>query len=336
MDLTPVERALDARAALLEADPDRAGALRLFNGFTEGLPALSIELYGRALVLHDYGAAPAGDRALSLAALALCRSRLPFVTAALRKVRRAKEPALRVGEFLLGSRVELPVSVREEGVSYALDLELNRDTSFYLDTRFLRRWVRDNLAGKSLLNAFAYTGSLGVAARAGGARPVVQTDLSEQFLRLVYRGYELNGWPLREPKFMLGDYFAVTARLRNEDRLFDCVIVDPPFFSKTPGGKVDLVESMERVLNKARPLVAHGGALVAVNNAVFVSGAAYEASLARMCESGYLTVEARIDVPDDARGFVRAGPAVADPAPYGHSTKIAVLRATRKDGRGAA
>ena len=66
-----------------------------------------------------------------------------------------------------------------------------------------------------------------------------------------------------------------------------------------------------------------------------VSGGDYEAALEKVCSSGYLQVETRVEVPGDARGMVLAGAPAADPAPYGHSTKIAVLRATRKDGRAA-
>jgi 23S rRNA (cytosine1962-C5)-methyltransferase len=53
------------------------------------------------------------------------------------------------------------VRIREHGVWYAVDLLLSQDAGLYLDTRGLRLWAMQNLAGKTVLNTFAYTGSLG-------------------------------------------------------------------------------------------------------------------------------------------------------------------------------
>jgi 23S rRNA (cytosine1962-C5)-methyltransferase len=58
---------------------------------------------------------------------------------------------------------------------------MHGDASFYLDTRNLRGWALEHLAGKSVLNTFAYTGSLGVAAKAAGASRVVHLDLNKTF-----------------------------------------------------------------------------------------------------------------------------------------------------------
>ncbi|HEY6072924.1 MAG TPA: SAM-dependent methyltransferase, partial [Anaerolineales bacterium] len=56
MDTPPfiplLAKALDARRGIF--DPAWRAAFRLFNGFTEGFPALSADLYGATLVLYDY------------------------------------------------------------------------------------------------------------------------------------------------------------------------------------------------------------------------------------------------------------------------------------------
>lgn len=94
---------------------------------------------------------------------------------------------------------------------------------------------------------------------------------------------------------------------------------------------------MLRILNKVRPLVAHDGWLVAINNGVFVSGADYLKTLEAVCADGYARVETTVGVPLDFTGTekTRRGALPVDPAPFNHSTKIAVLRVTRKDGRSA-
>jgi len=325
-------RALDARAPKLNERRD--AARRLFNGYTEGAPGLAVDLYGASLVVHD-AHGPQGDPATVDAVVAAARARLPWLTAGLVKLRDSDAPALRNGTLLFGEVSDLCRRVKEDEVSYALRLTLNRDASLYLDTAPLRAWAKARLAGKRVLNTFAYTGSLSVAAKAGGAARVVSTDLNSAFLTVAKDSFALNRWPVTRTDFITGDFFDVVGRLKREGQLFDCVFVDPPFFSVTTQGRVDLEKDMLRIINKVRPLVAHEGTLVAINNGVFVSGAEFEKTLTEACGDGYLSVEERLDAPQDFAGdpAARATALPADPAPYNHSTKMAVLRVRRRDER---
>jgi 23S rRNA (cytosine1962-C5)-methyltransferase len=333
--LARVGAAIDARAGLIARPYDRA--LRLFNGFSEGHPPLALDLYARTLVVHDHADGPDGDRTLAEGVVELARGRLPFLRAALRKVRKAEAPEARRGHLLFGSPAEVDRRVREDGVRYALALDAFRDASFYVDTRGLRAWARRELAGARVLNAFAHTGSLGVAARAAPAARVVHLDKSRPALTLAKDSYALNGFEVKRADFRVADFFVEAARLRREGALFDCVFLDPPFFSTTPGGRVDLERDFAALVDKVRPLVGDGGRLVAVNNALYVPGADYERAIAALAADGYLELEARLPVPDDVVGLARSGPAraPADPSPYNHPTKIAVLRVKRRDGRKA-
>ena len=186
--------------------------------------------------------------------------------------------------------------------------------------------------GCACLNTFAYTGSLGVAAMAGGAKRVVQTDLNRVFLNVAKDSCSLNGFPIIKSDTLSGDFFRVTAGLRRRRELFDVVIADPPFFSTTAGGRVDLVSDSPRLLNKLRPLVADGGWLVAVNNALYLSGKDYLEELETLCGDGYLSIVSLIPVPEDITGLDMASRSMlpADPAPFIHPTKIALLRVRRK------
>lgn len=319
-----------ARKELLQAAPhDRA--LRLFNGFTEGDPRLVVDLYGTTLLVHNHANPPPEGEPVARAAVDTLRKRLPWLRAGLLKTRHSADAAERRGRRLFGGAPDR--SVREDGVHYALDLQLHRDASLYLDTRTLRQWLLAHAQGRSVLNTFAYTGSLGVAARAGGAREVVQLDRNRRFLDLARASCVLNRWARDEMEFLVGDFFPQISRLRRAGRRFDCVILDPPFFATTPKGTVDLVRDSTRLINKVRPLINHGGHLVAINNALFVSGAAYLATLRQLCADGYLTIADLIPVPEDVTGYpaTRADAPITDPAPFNHATKIAVLAVRRKD-----
>jgi 23S rRNA (cytosine1962-C5)-methyltransferase len=332
-----LDRALNARDAWQPAFLDGKGyesAWRLFNGFTEGHPEVAIDLYGQTLVIFQYHTGPDGADLVNRAAEHLLK-RLPWIQAVIVKTREAQSEQERRGVFVFGH--EATRKIREHGAWYALDLTLNLDASLYLDTRELRAWAIERLAGKRVLNTFAYTGSLGVAAMAGGARQVIQLDLSRRFLDLARKSYALNGFAVNQADFIAGDFWTEISRLKRAKELFDCVLVDPPFFSQTGRGRVDLVTQFQRVINKVRPLVGHGGALVAINNALFLSGQEYLRQLEELCASGYMTIEEMIPVPPDFTGFpeTRTSSFPADPAPFNHPTKIAVLRVTRKDLRSA-
>jgi len=325
---TLLARALAARAALL--DSRHREALRLFNGFYEGWPDLVVDLYAATLVLHNYADPPAAGEAVLPVVQSYCLDQLPWVHAVIIKTRNSPSLEARRGQLSFGRTADRRVN--ESGVWYALDLCLNRDTSLYLDTRNLRRWAVETLAGKTVLNTFAYTGSLGVAAMAGGADRVVHIDRNRQFLNLARASYSLNGFPVAKRDFIAGDFWPQVSQFKRHGARFDCVFLDAPFFASTDKGVVDLAQNSARLINKVRPLVNDGGHIAAVNNALYVSGRDYHQTLTELCSDGYLELEALVPVPPDITGYaetiVRAP--VTDPAPFNHATKIAILRVRRK------
>ena len=331
--LTPLlASTLLARSEVISADPQHKSAFRLFNGFLEGCPDLAADLYADTLVLHSHTNSPGNGYLLTTEAQSFYLDQLPWIKTVIVKTRpgNSKDTAGQRGVISFGGPPARKIC--EHGVWYALDLLLHQDTTFYLDTRLLRRWAIDHLAGKRVLNTFAYTGSLGTAALAGGAQQVVQLDRNKTYLNLAKTSYTLNGFAIQRADFIDADFFPQVNAFRRSFTLFDCVFLDPPFFSITDKGKVDLVTQYTRLINKVRPLVADGGRLVAINNALFVSGADYMGMLEELCTDGYLAIEELVPVPPDYAGYphtrLRALP--RDPAPFNHATKIAVLRVRRK------
>ena len=323
-----LEKAIDAREKLFDAG--HKGAWRLFNGFLEDCPDLVADLYGCTLVLHDYAESPEEGLPIIEQAQEYLQSRLPWLQAGIVKLRNSPSAQAKRGRLLFGKNPDR--KVLEAGVWYALDLCMQQDASLYLDTRNLRVWAKQNLGGRSVLNTFAYTGSLGVAALAGGAERVVQLDLNRSFLNLAKSSYTLNGFPIHKEDFLCGDFWAQVSRLKRAGAGFDCVLVDPPFFSNTSKGRLDLNTDSARLINKVRPLVNDGGWLVSINNALYVSGKEYMQTLEGLCADGYLKIAGVIPVPEDFSGYpeTRVGEPVTDPSPFNHSTKIAVLEVKRK------
>jgi 23S rRNA (cytosine1962-C5)-methyltransferase len=331
-----LNNAITARSSLFETRHE--AAFRLFNGFTEGNPDyrpdalrdLVIDLYAATLVIHNYADDPTQGEVIVQQAQHLLQDRLTWLRAGIVKTRDAKTQAEKRGRLLFGDKPD--TKIKEHNVWYSIDLLMNRDASFYLDTRNLRKWLIQNSQGKTVLNTFAYTGSLGVAAMAGKAEGVIQHDLNRQFLNVAKASCTLNGFPIRKQDFIAEDFFTLVSKFKRTNETFDCVIIDPPFFSTTPKGKVDQIHESARLINKVRPLINDGGVLIAINNALYVSGKEYMQTLEELCKDGYLKIRELIPVPDDFSGYpeTRVGHPITDPAPFNHSTKIAVLDVKRK------
>jgi 23S rRNA (cytosine1962-C5)-methyltransferase len=327
--LEVIQAALEARAELFDSKHETA--FRLFNGFYEGFPELTIDLYGRTLVLFNYAEPPEAAVPGINSVVQFFREQLPWLRSVVLKSRKASSIHERHGIVLHGETPDRVIL--EHGVRYAIDLLMSQDASFYLDTRNVRTWAIESLGGKTVLNTFAYTGSLGIAARSAGANRVVYVDLKRKYLNLAKASYKLNGFPIHKNDFIASDFFTQTRRYRISGERFDCVIVDPPFFAKTRGGTIDMLHNSHRLINKVRPLVNDGGYLLIVNNALYMSGEDYYEMLGSLCVGGYLSIETLIAVPQDLLGYpdtILGSPPV-DPTPFNHPTKIALLSIRRKD-----
>jgi 23S rRNA (cytosine1962-C5)-methyltransferase len=324
---------LQPRLPLL--NPNTPKVVRLFNGHTEGLPGWVVDLYATNLVISLHTPPDSQSHQTADQIAQTIQSQLPWSTGVLFKQRRSTDEEVRKGQWLTKSKVIRDIV--ENGVRYAIDLRLNQDNSFYPDARLLRAWLKAHMTGLSVLNTFSYTGSLGIAALAGGACEVLQTDLNQRFLQLAIQSAQLNPHEGSHHHTLALDFFAAVDRFKTAKRLFDCVILDPPFFSTTKAGEVDLAGNWRGLINKVRPLVGHEGYLILVNNGLYVPGQAVMTEVDYLCASGYFSVETRVDVPQDCLGYpetIVAAPPV-DPAPFNHPTKMIVLRATRKDLRRA-
>ena len=126
---------------------------------------------------------------------------------------------------------ELPVEsfANESGLRYHLALDRNQNHGFFLDMKPGRDWVRDNAAGKRILNLFAYTCSLSVAAIAGGAAEVINLDMASRALATGRRNHQLNfdQEKCRRASYLAHDLFKSWGKLKRGSP-YDLIIIDPP------------------------------------------------------------------------------------------------------------
>ena len=164
-------------------------------------------------------------------------------------------------EWLLGEAVE-HWQISESGLRYLLDLGSKQNSGLFLDMRYGRRWVREQAAGRRVLNLFAYTCGFSVAAIAGGATRVVNLDMAKAALARGRENHRLNGHDLGRVSFLGHDLFNSWGKLK-KDGPFDLIVIDPPSFQK---GSFALGKDYQRILRRLPELLAAPGTVLACVN----------------------------------------------------------------------
>lgn len=157
-------------------------------------------------------------------------------------------------------------TVNEHGLKFLVNLYDYLDTGLFLDHRITRDMVRQESAGKHILNLFAYTGSFSVYAKSGGAEKVTTVDLSNTYLNWAKENFIVNGFDPAQHEFIKTD---VKEWIKQEaTQLYDLVILDPPTVSRSKMAKTkfdiqpDHPELIHHVLRHMKP----GGVLYFSNN----------------------------------------------------------------------
>lgn len=157
--------------------------------------------------------------------------------------------------------------VTELGCRYRIDLDASATSSgLFLDQREARRrLLTEDLAGRTVLNTFAHTGSLSVAAAKAGAETLT-LDLSKRYLSWARENLRNNDLDPNEHDFVYGDALEWLGRFAKQRRTFDVVIVDPPS-SSTPrrGGKRWVVDHDLHVLVERAGRVCSAGGILFVS-----------------------------------------------------------------------
>ena len=275
--------ALDARAELLpRLHAEQTDAYRLFHGSVEGHPGLTIDRYGDLLLVQCFHSPLEGGTLEALEGF--YAARLPGLTPVYNDRSHANS---RIGNPLPEDRLEAamaPREVHEMGVTYRIrGRHAGQDPWLFLDLRAARRRVMQEAPGKSVLNLFAYTCGVGIAAAKAAARFVVNVDFADSSILIGKENARLNDLPVR-PRFVKSDAFAAmrqysgigqAERVRGkrmppfpklDAQTFDLVVLDPPPYAKSPFGVVDLAHDYASVFKPALLCVGEGGSLICTNN----------------------------------------------------------------------
>jgi len=176
--------------------------------------------------------------------------------------RERRRKAGRQGQYeKLSSEQEFFIA-KEAGLSFRVNLTDYLDTGLFLDHRITRGMVRQEAAGKRVLNLFCYTGSFSVYAAAGGASQVDSVDLSKTYLNWGEANMALNVAPdIHKQRFIHADVKQWLDEATAD--YYDLVIMDPPTFSNSKRMKdfLDIQRDHAELINKTLRIMRPGGLL---------------------------------------------------------------------------
>jgi 23S rRNA (cytosine1962-C5)-methyltransferase len=224
-----LEKALGARSTLdIESV---SNGMRIVHGESDGLPGLIVDRYGDLLVMQLGSAGPEHWRETLADVLQELCSPACIYERSDSDGRELEGLPKRNGVV----RGTLPgnVEVTEHGLRFAVDVAGGQKTGFYLDQRDNRALTGELARDKDVLNCFCYTGGFSLYALRGGAKSVLSIDASESALALAQRNLGLNGLDASKAEWLCADVFEALRKLRDQNRKFDLIVLDPPKFAPT-------------------------------------------------------------------------------------------------------
>jgi 23S rRNA (cytosine1962-C5)-methyltransferase len=300
----------DARRALRDAivDPAETTAYRLIHGASDGWPGWYADRLGD-FVLSQGEAAPA---AAQVERLAVVPGGGVYHKTLSRHVRGAS-PADSSPRLVQGEAAPARFVVRENDVAFELSFAEGYSVGLFLDQRDNRRRLLTGhvaaqfdlgeasaaapLAGRTILNTFAYTCAFSVCAALAGAH-TTSLDLSKKYLEWGARNFRLNGLDPDQHDFIYGDAFDWLGRLAKKGRRFDVVLLDPPTFSQAKGRPVFRAQKdYGKLVAAALRVLAPGGVLFASTNAAELAPEEFLAALEAAVAGGGAEIRQRHYVP---------------------------------------
>ncbi|MBI9109383.1 MAG: bifunctional 23S rRNA (guanine(2069)-N(7))-methyltransferase RlmK/23S rRNA (guanine(2445)-N(2))-methyltransferase RlmL [Spirochaetales bacterium] len=153
------------------------------------------------------------------------------------------------------------VIIEEEELKFLVDPFSYLDTGIFLDSRPIRRLIRNEADGKSFLNLFCYTGTASVHAAAGGALSTLSVDTSKTYLDWAEANMKINGFEGSTHTRVRMDCLEWLGRAVGR---WNLIYLDPPTFSnsKDRDDVFDLQKDHEQLIRLTISKLSEGGLLI--------------------------------------------------------------------------
>lgn len=242
---------------------DGVTGYRLIAAESDGLPGITIDKYQQYLVCQLLSAGAEYHKDNLIAALKHCFPDCSIYERSDVAVRKKEGLEERVG-ILHGEMPPESVVIEENGVKISVDIVGGHKTGFYLDQRDSRYQSMKYVKDKEVLNCFSYTGGFGLYALKGGAKRVINADVSQPALDTAKLNATINEFDISKKRaaFLNADVFKLLREYRDQGTQFDVVIMDPPKFADSKAQLSGACRGYKDINMLAMQILKPGGTLL--------------------------------------------------------------------------
>ncbi|WP_060205602.1 class I SAM-dependent rRNA methyltransferase [Sporosarcina koreensis] len=249
-------------------DDNETTAFRVFNGEGDGVGGLTIDYFDGYYMVSWYSE---GIYSLKHHVYGVLDKLVDYKAVYEKKRFDTKGQYIEQDDFVKGTPGDFPIIVKENGMSFAVDLNDGAMTGIFLDQRDVRKALRDKYSeGKHVLNTFSYTGAFSVAAALGGARETTSVDLAKRSLPKTIEQFSVNGIDYEAQDIKVMDVFDYFRYAKRHELKFDVVVLDPPSFARSKKYTFSTAKDYPALLMDAIAITEKNGIIIAsTNNASF-------------------------------------------------------------------
>lgn len=172
-------------------------------------------------------------------------------------------------EVAMGNLPE-EVLLEENGVPFKTSVLEGQKTGWFYDHRFNRARLGTYVKQQRVLDVFSYHAAWGIQAAVAGAKEVWCLDSSAKALMYAKENAILNQVSDRV-QFLQGEAFETLKHLRQENQLFDVIILDPPAFIKRKKDQKEGELAYRRMNQLAMQLLSREGILISASCSLHLS-----------------------------------------------------------------
>ncbi|TRX00732.1 class I SAM-dependent rRNA methyltransferase [Candidatus Methylobacter oryzae] len=235
---------------------------RLVFGESDGLPGLVIDRFGPVLSVQITTAGI--DRRKESLFTALHELLSPEAIILKNDNSQRQLEGLSMESELAYGKLPEPLIIEENNTQFKIDILEGQKTGWFYDHRSSRAQLAGMAKNRKILDLFCYTGAWSIPAALAGASEVTGVDASESALALAADNAFLNGVQDRT-RFVRNDVFEFLKQARQENQLYDIIVLDPPALIKRKKDFKQGYEAYRRLNHLALQVLSKNGILISAS-----------------------------------------------------------------------
>lgn len=235
---------------------------RFVFGESDGLPGLVIDRFGSVLSVQITTAGIELRKEIVVAALIELLNPEAIVLKNDNSQRQLE--GLSLESALVYGQLPEYLIIEENDAKFRVDILNGQKTGWFYDHRCSRAQAQVLAKNQRVLDLFCYTGAWGIPAALGGATEVTCVDASEGALILAAENAQLNQ-VADKMRFVRSDVFEFLKQARQDNQLYDLIILDPPALIKRKKDYKQGYEAYRRLNHLALQVLSKNGLLISAS-----------------------------------------------------------------------